>query len=68
MTRANPFAEHELRAPRLTLAEAGAERMLALGVVVQSTGPHANVLKLKPPLCGTATDVDFLAAALTTGW
>jgi 4-aminobutyrate aminotransferase-like enzyme len=35
-----------------------------LGVIVQPTGPGANVLKLKPPLCITRDDIDFFAAAL----
>jgi 4-aminobutyrate aminotransferase-like enzyme len=46
--------------------------MLGLGVIVQPTGPGANVLKLKPPLCVTARDVDYLAGALgetlANGW
>ena len=41
-------------------------------MVIQPTGPDGNVLKLKPPLCVTAADVDFLAGALAealaTGW
>jgi len=48
------------------------ERMLELGVVVQPTGDYLNVLKVKPPLCLTASSADFfvetLDHCLTTGW
>ena len=40
------------------------ERMLGLGVVVQPTGDHLNVLKIKPPLCIDAEAVDFFTAML----
>lgn len=40
------------------------ERMLDLGVVVQPTGDHLNILKIKPPLCIDAEAVDFFAAML----
>ncbi len=47
------------------------ERMLALGVVVQPTGDHQNVLKIKPPMCLDEPAADFFVAALdralTTG-
>jgi 4-aminobutyrate aminotransferase-like enzyme/Ser/Thr protein kinase RdoA (MazF antagonist) len=35
------------------------DRMLELGVIVQPTGDHLNILKIKPPLCIDATAVDF---------
>ena len=38
--------------------------MLELGVIVQPTGDHANVLKVKPPLCISARDADGFADAL----
>jgi 4-aminobutyrate aminotransferase-like enzyme/Ser/Thr protein kinase RdoA (MazF antagonist) len=45
------------------------DRMLELGVIVQPTGDHLNVLKIKPPLCIDSAAVDFftdtLARALT---
>ncbi|GAA4200020.1 aminotransferase [Streptosporangium oxazolinicum] len=48
------------------------ERMLELGVIVQPTGDHLNVLKIKPPLCLTAESADFfadtLARTLRDGW
>ncbi len=40
------------------------ERMLELGVVVQPTGLHGNVLKVKPPLCIEEHDVDRYLACL----
>ncbi|MCQ9131661.1 aminotransferase [Streptomyces hilarionis] len=40
------------------------DRMLDLGVVVQPTGDHLNILKIKPPLCIDADAVDFFAAML----
>ncbi|MEY9871573.1 4-aminobutyrate aminotransferase-like enzyme/Ser/Thr protein kinase RdoA (MazF antagonist) [Streptacidiphilus sp. MAP12-33] len=40
------------------------DRMLDLGVVVQPTGDHLNVLKIKPPLCIDADAVDFFTATL----
>ncbi|MFD8481448.1 aminotransferase class III-fold pyridoxal phosphate-dependent enzyme [Kitasatospora sp. NPDC059673] len=40
------------------------ERMLDLGVVVQPTGDHLNILKIKPPLCLDTAAADFFADAL----
>ncbi|MEV0175813.1 aminotransferase [Streptomyces sp. NPDC050803] len=40
------------------------DRMLDLGVVVQPTGDHLNILKIKPPLCIDAAAVDFFADML----
>ncbi|GAB1333115.1 aminotransferase [Streptomyces sennicomposti] len=42
------------------------DRMLDLGVIVQPTGDHLNVLKIKPPLCIDSTAADFFADALDT--
>lgn len=62
----------ETREPAGPQARALCERMLTLGVIVQPTSRHGNVLKVKPPLCITEgqadTFVDRLAAALTDGW
>jgi 4-aminobutyrate aminotransferase-like enzyme/Ser/Thr protein kinase RdoA (MazF antagonist) len=47
-------------------------RMLELGVVIQPTGDHMNILKTKPPLCideaGADFYVDALDRVLTEGW
>jgi len=48
------------------------ERMRRLGVMIQPTGDHQNVLKIKPPLCFSRESadafVDALDRVLTTGW
>jgi 4-aminobutyrate aminotransferase-like enzyme/Ser/Thr protein kinase RdoA (MazF antagonist) len=48
------------------------ERMLELGVIIQPTGDHVNILKTKPPLCidteGADFYVDTLDRVLTEGW
>lgn len=60
----------ELVRDRVTLEPATEEttelcdRMLDLGVVVQPTGDHLNILKIKPPLCIDAAAVDFFADML----
>ncbi len=46
------------------LATRVCERMLSEGCVVQPTGDHKNVLKIKPPLCIDATSVDYVVRAL----
>ncbi|WP_405669940.1 aminotransferase [Streptomyces sp. NBC_01530] len=40
------------------------DRMLDLGVIVQPTGDHLNILKIKPPLCIDATAAGFFADML----
>ncbi|MDP4510931.1 aminotransferase [Nonomuraea turcica] len=40
------------------------ERMLDLGVIVQPTGDHLNILKIKPPLCIDPAGADFFADTL----
>lgn len=48
------------------------DRMLELGVIIQPTGDHQNILKTKPPLCIDVDAADFYADALdrvlTEGW
>lgn len=48
------------------------DRLLTLGIVMQPTGDHQNVLKIKPPLVVTRESVDRFVDALdrvlTTGW
>lgn len=47
-------------------------RLLELGVFMQPTGDHLNVLKIKPPLCISQESADYfvdsLAHVLETGW
>ncbi|MFI9150520.1 aminotransferase [Streptomyces sp. NPDC053367] len=60
----------ELVRDRVTLEPATQEtaelcdRMLDLGVIVQPTGDHLNILKIKPPLCIDAAAADFFADML----
>ncbi len=48
------------------------DRMLELGVIMQPTGDHLNVLKIKPPLCLGKESADFFAdmleKVLSDGW
>ncbi|WP_426320519.1 aminotransferase [Microbacterium sp. E-13] len=48
------------------------DRLLELGVIMQPTGDHQNVLKIKPPLCVARESVDYFVDAvervLRTGW
>ncbi len=41
-------------------------------MILQPTGDHQNVLKIKPPLCLSAESADFFLEALdrvlSTGW
>ncbi|PTM93485.1 aminotransferase [Mycoplana dimorpha] len=47
-------------------------RLLDLGVIMQPTGDHLNVLKIKPPLCLSPQSADFFAdmleRVLEEGW
>ncbi len=45
-------------------ASAICERLRRFGVILQPTGDHGNVLKVKPPLCLTEADADDVVAAL----
>jgi 4-aminobutyrate aminotransferase-like enzyme len=38
--------------------------MLDLGVIIQPTGDHLNILKIKPPLCIDPEAADFFAGML----
>jgi 4-aminobutyrate aminotransferase-like enzyme/Ser/Thr protein kinase RdoA (MazF antagonist) len=59
-------------APATEETAAICDRMLDLGVVIQPTGDHLNILKTKPPLCidvdGADFYVDALDRVLTEGW
>ena len=48
------------------------DRMLELGIVMQPTGDHQNMLKTKPPLCIDIESADFfvdtLDRVLAEGW
>lgn len=58
--------------PATRETQAICERLLELGVIVQPTGDHLCVLKIKPPLCFDRDAADFFVDALdrvlATGW
>ena len=58
--------------PATTETAAICDRLLDLGIIMQPTGDHLNVLKIKPPLCVTRESVDYfvdgLDRVLSTGW
>jgi 4-aminobutyrate aminotransferase-like enzyme/Ser/Thr protein kinase RdoA (MazF antagonist)/biotin carboxyl carrier protein len=64
--------DRSTREPATEETAAICERMLELGVIVAPTGDHLNVLKIKPPLCLTASSAEFFVATLDevlrTGW
>jgi 4-aminobutyrate aminotransferase-like enzyme len=64
--------DRESLQPATAEAEAICERLRELGVVMLTTSERSNVLKVKPPLCLTASSADFVVAqldrVLTEGW
>ncbi len=52
------------REPAPLHAAYAVERMREEGVLLSTDGPDRNVIKIKPPLCFTAADADFLVAKL----
>lgn len=50
--------------PATALTSEVCERLLEFGVIVQPTGNHLNVLKIKPPLSFDEAAADFFVAAL----
>jgi 4-aminobutyrate aminotransferase-like enzyme/Ser/Thr protein kinase RdoA (MazF antagonist) len=55
-------ADRDARTPDAALTRDLCERLRQLGVIMQPTGDHGNVLKIKPPLVVTADEVDFFVA------
>ncbi len=51
-------------APATGLTSRVIEHVRRQGVLVSSDGPHANVLKIKPPMVVTATELDLFVDAL----
>jgi 4-aminobutyrate aminotransferase-like enzyme/Ser/Thr protein kinase RdoA (MazF antagonist) len=64
--------DRETLEPATAETEAICNRLLELGVIMQPTGDHQNVLKIKPPLCIDAQAADFFVAmldeVLSSGW
>ena len=52
------------RAPATQQASYVVERMKQCGILISTDGPHANVLKIKPPMCFTAENARRLADML----
>ena len=50
--------------PDPALAQRVCDLLLEEGCVVQPTGDHKNVLKIKPPMCISRETVDYVVAAL----
>jgi 4-aminobutyrate aminotransferase-like enzyme len=55
-------ADRDARTPDAALTRDLCERLRQLGVIMQPTGDHGNVLKIKPPLVVSADEVDFFVA------
>lgn len=55
-------ADRDARTPDTALTRDLCERLRQLGVIMQPTGDHGNVLKIKPPLVVTADEVGFFVA------
>lgn len=64
--------DRETLVPATEETAAICDRLLELGVIMQPTGDHLNVLKIKPPLCLTRESADFFAdmleRVLSEGW
>jgi 4-aminobutyrate aminotransferase-like enzyme/Ser/Thr protein kinase RdoA (MazF antagonist) len=64
--------DRETLEPATTETAAICDRLLELGVIMQPTGDHQNVLKIKPPLLVARSSVDVFVDALdrvlTTGY
>ncbi|MDT5064863.1 MAG: hypothetical protein QOK02_1018, partial [Mycobacterium sp.] len=56
--------DRDTLAPATEETAAICDRMLELGVVIQPTGDHQNILKTKPPLCIDVDGADFYVDAL----
>jgi 4-aminobutyrate aminotransferase-like enzyme/Ser/Thr protein kinase RdoA (MazF antagonist) len=56
--------DQEILTPATAEAALVAERMREKGVLVSTDGPFRNVLKIKPPLCFTRENADFLVETL----
>jgi len=56
--------DHHSLEPATEETAAICDRLLSLGVIMQPTGDHLNVLKIKPPLCLAPESADFFLKAL----
>lgn len=64
--------DRESREPATHETAAICERLQSLGIIMQPTGDHLNVLKIKPPLCLDYESANFFVAmldkVLSEGW
>ncbi len=64
--------DRETLAPATEETAAICDRLLDLGILMQPTGDHLNVLKIKPPLCLGVETADYFAdmldRVLSDGW
>jgi 4-aminobutyrate aminotransferase-like enzyme len=56
--------DRDTRVPAAAETAVICERLLSAGMLVQPTGDHGNVLKVKPPLCLDVPDAERFVAAL----
>lgn len=56
--------DHDTLEPATEETAAICDRMLNLGIIMQPTGEHLNVLKIKPPLCLTLDSANYFADVL----
>lgn len=57
-------ADRESMTPATAAAAEVCDAMLREGCILQPTGDHKNVLKIKPPLCLTVASADYFVDAL----
>jgi 4-aminobutyrate aminotransferase-like enzyme/Ser/Thr protein kinase RdoA (MazF antagonist) len=56
--------DKEHRQPATAQAMLISERMKQQGIIIYPTGDYYNILKIKPPMCFTKSNADFLVAQL----
>jgi 4-aminobutyrate aminotransferase-like enzyme len=56
--------DRETRAPATRQASYVVNRLREEGILAGTDGPHHNVIKLRPPLCFTASDAERFTSTL----
>lgn len=57
-------SDRDARTPSRAIARHAVGRMKEKGILLSTDGPDDNVIKIKPPLCFSATDADRVVAEL----